>query len=158
MIDQCRIQQLADEARRSPPVAGDPRFAALESATTAPAVLVRSPDGSPAFWLVPFVVAGLAHGIARVELTGRVAGVSMLGRPVIRSWFQRPPADALAKIRVAHPDARLSEPVLSYDRAPSRWGWMVQVRQPGHPDRAAHIGFNGWYERPLVPPENGREG
>jgi len=60
-------------------VSEDPEFEAVRTAAAGSAALVSSPDGAPAFYLVPFEIDGRACGIARVELSAKVSHVSTFG-------------------------------------------------------------------------------
>ncbi len=141
-------EQVRDAARRAahrPPAAGDPQFRALTEAEAGEPAAVSSPAGEPAFWIVPFVRAARAVGYARVDVSGRVAEIAVLGAPggIDARYFAEPPAAALAEIRTRHPGEPLGEPVFSYDEFPDRWGWRIDG-----PGWTAFIGPGGWYERP----------
>ena len=130
----------------------DPLLRALRSAVVGNPVLARSPDGAPAFWLVPLEVRQRACGFARVELTERVAQLSAFGAGAddVSSWpeadfFRRPPARVLDEVRAKYSGAQLAEPVFSYDGSPAKWAWRVTVGEPA--TSVVYITPGGWYER-----------
>jgi hypothetical protein len=110
--------------------------------------LVHTPERASAYWLVPFVERELANGFARVELTGRVTQLGTFGSGAddIRSWpkasfFEAPPTEILEEIQRLHPDIVLREPLFTYDRSPSHWGWRVDLGSGGV---IAFIWPHGW--------------
>jgi hypothetical protein len=156
-------RQAADRARRTGPSALDPRFRAVRAARVGTPVLVYSPEGRPAFWLVPFIAGGVACGFARVEEPSlRVSQVGVFGAgPDDRaSWppaafFERPPAALLQEIQSRY-GTTATEPVLSYDGSPARWAWRVDVGDPGS-GPSVFITPGGWYARSPAP-DSGAEG
>jgi hypothetical protein len=157
------IRRAVAAERAQAPVAIDPHAAALRNARIGTPVLVYAPEGEPAFWLVPLIVGRAACGFARVELNRRVSQLAMFGGHADdrRSWpaaafFKQPPDAMLAEIRARYPDARLSEPMLSYDGSPARWAWRVDVADGG--SATVFITPGGWYERNPSPGEPNREG
>jgi hypothetical protein len=152
--DAARARRAAAAEVRRAPVAGDPALRELRKASVGDAALVRSPDGDPAFWLVPFESGDRACGFARVELNGRVAQVSAFGAGAAdrASWpaaefFRRPPARALEEVRAKHLRLTLGEPVLSYDGTPAKWAWRIPVGGPAGFD--VYVTPGGWYEKPI---------
>lgn len=151
MVDRESIRRAAETARRSMPPAGVPAVV-LAAAQAAEPVLVRHPDAHPAFWIVPFIRGSSACGFATVDLSTTVTAISALGAGledragwIDASWFTSPPPRVLEEVRAANPDAILSEPMLSYDRSPARWGWTVTIRRPGAEPRTAFIGPRTWH-------------
>lgn len=137
---------------------------ALRGAMIGNPVLAHSPEGAPAFWLVPLEIKHHACGFARVELSEQVAQVSSFGAgpqdhaswPAV-GFFRRPSARVLDEVRAKHVGAPLSEPVFSYDGSPSKWAWRVAVGTPA--TSVVYITPGGWYERPASrAAQPGREG
>lgn len=125
----------------------------LRGAAVGEPVLARSPDGEPAFWLVPFEIGARACGFARVDVAGRVVQISRFGATDAdrASWpeadfFRQPPARVLEEVRVAHAGAVLDEPSLSYDGSPAKWAWRIRVDGPVK--TVVFITPGGWHERP----------
>ncbi len=161
--DAGRAQVAADRARLKPPVAADPRFDAVRRAETGTPALVRAPDGSPAYWLVPFDLDGRACGVARVGLDARQADVSAFGSGTAddAAWpgvgfFARVPADLADAARASHPGLRWVPPLLSYDGSPHKWAWRIEADPPGA--LVIFITPGGWYASSAAPPSQGREG
>ena len=135
------------------PVPGDPAMRALGGAVIGTPALARSPEGAPAFWLVPLEIRARTCGFARVELSGVVAQVGSFGAGTedTSSWpeadfFRRPPARVLDEVRAKHAGAPLAEPMLSFDASPAKWAWRVAVGEPV--SSVVYITPGGWYERP----------
>lgn len=146
------------------PVVDDPTMAALRGAIAGAPVLVRSPGGAPAFWIVPLEAGTRASGFARVELNGRVAQIGHFGAAATDSsawpeatFFEGPSATAMKEIRARHSTASISQPQLSYDGSPAKWAWLVKVGDPA--TRFIFVTPGGWYERPARDDvASGREG
>lgn len=159
MRERQAIRRLAEEARKQPPVSGNPQFQALKGARAGEPLAVMTPEGQPAFWIVPFVRRERACGYVQVELSGDVGQVGLFGVGDAASWidsgyFREPPPKAIEEIRARHPGEPLSEPLFSYDHSPARWGWRIDG-----PTWMAFIGPGGWYERPAGERRGGdREG
>lgn len=124
----------------------------LREAKIGDPALVRSADGAPAFWLVPFESGDRACGFARVELSGRAAQVGIFGAGADdrANWppaefFRHPPAGVLEELRAKHPGVPLAAPVLSYDGSPAKWAWRICIGSP--PARVAYVTPGGWYEK-----------
>jgi hypothetical protein len=161
--DAVRAQAAADRARLKPPVAADPRFDAVRRAETGTPALVRAPDGSPAYWLVPFDLDGRACGVARVALDARHVDVSTFGPAAADhgAWphigfFARVPADVVDAASASHPGLRWAPPLLSYDGSPHKWAWRVEAESPGA--LVIFITPGGWYVSPAAPLPEDREG
>jgi hypothetical protein len=114
--------------------------------------LVSAPDGEPAFWLVPYVIGDSACGMARVALDGAAADVSTFGSgPDDRAawldaaFFVRPPDSALREIDAQYRGRASTAPRLSYDGAPSRWSWRLDLA--GDPPVTIFISPGGWRAR-----------
>lgn len=140
----------ADRARGAEPHRSDPMLATVHSARVGTPELVRSPDETPAYWLVPFVEGELACGFARVELDGRVSQLGTFGAGAgdRRSWpesifFEAPPQQFLEELERVHPGAAIHDALLTYDRSPEHWGWRVDLGASG----AAFLTPGGWHMR-----------
>jgi hypothetical protein len=130
-------------------VSDDPQFAAVRRGQIGSPVLVSSPHGAPAFWLVPFHIDGHACGIARVELTAGVSQIATFGSgPDDRaawpdlSFFDRPPTQFLSEAMQRHPTLRVDAARLSYDATPAKWGWRIETRDGA---TVVFITPGGWY-------------
>jgi hypothetical protein len=127
-------------------------------------VLVRSPEGEPAYWLVPLSVGTRACGYARVDLGGHVGQVGTLGTGEgdpegcpEAGFFAAAPPSALAEIGAKYRGKTLGEPIFSYDRSPAKWGWRVTVGDPVV--GVVFITPGGWYASRLLDDAAGdREG
>lgn len=133
------------------PAASDPGCAALRDARCGPAVAVVDPlTREFAFWLVPFIREDRACGRAVVDGSGRVQSIGSFGGgprdeaawpPA--AFFHAAPHALLEDVRRAHPAAMEIAPVLSFDRTPAKWGWLVATPPP-KPVRI-FIGPRAWY-------------
>lgn len=153
-------------ALKEAPISGDPLFATIRRAKAGSPLLVSTPGGEPAFWLVPFLVQAKVCGLAEVALSGQVSRVSVLGSAsedqqswIDEAFFAQPPERVLAEIRVRYEGASMTAPRLSYDASPSRWAWRVDASdQGGAPASTIFITPAGWYERRPDAPRGDREG
>ena len=143
----------------------DGQFAALQDARVDSPVMVRTPEGTPSFWLVPFQVGDQVCGFAVVDLKGEVMQISTLGGGpqdrsswILHSFFSTPPELYLAEIRQKYPEHQFSEPFFSYDRSPARWAWRLEVGGPLTPAAVVFITPAGWYERRSGSAQGDREG
>jgi hypothetical protein len=159
------ILALAEAARKTSPAREDVQLAALQDAIVGSPVMVCSPTGEPAHWLVPFLVGDLVCGYVNVTLKGQVMQISALGgSPQDRqSWIplsfvKHPPDEYLAEIRRKYPERQLSTPVFSYDRSPARWAWYLELVSPPMPAKIVLISPAGWYERRSGTAESDWEG
>jgi len=157
------IRNAAEAARRGPPIREDQRFVALREAQAGTPVMVHSPEGGDAFWLVPFLSGEQVCGYARVELDGRTGQISILGAGpedrgswIAYSFFVQPPDSFLEEIRKKHTGRSISSPVFSYDRSPTRWAWRLEV---GETPEIVEVFITpaGWYEHRLGPEPGLRE-
>ena len=160
--DREAARRAADRERSRPPVSSDPRFEAVRRGQVGSAVPVSSPDGAPAFWLVPFELDGRACGVARVELTSAVSQIATFGSgPADRgawpeaSFFEHPPPGLVAQAAERHPTLESSTARLSYDGTPAKWGWRIDTRPgefedpplSGQEGTVVFITPGGWYTR-----------
>lgn len=137
-------------------------LAAVLRAPVGDPALVHTPEGAPAYWLVPFLDGGRASGFARVELHGKVSQLGAFGAGADdrRAWpeasfFAGPPPRMLEEIGQTHPGAAHTAPLLTYDRSPAHWGWRLDLG----PDRGvAFLTPGGWHLVPAKAPDSGREG
>jgi len=151
MIDTKAIIEAAEEARKEC-THRDPNFSALRQARIGNPALVKTPDGEDAYWIVPFVIETKACGFAFVEKTLKVSRLGIFGAGptdqaswITASFFEKPPPEAISDIKNRHPDMWMSEPLFSYDRNPSKWAWIVNLKN----ERKLTIVItpSGWYEQ-----------
>jgi hypothetical protein len=152
--DYRTIRAAARDALGQPPVRDDPLFATARRARVGRPALVRTPEGAPAFWLVPLLVEGLACGLAQVSLGGDVARLAILGGApddrgnwVDAAFFERPPPDLVAEVAARYGGETLSAPTLSYDCSPARWAWRIEVGGQGAGATSTFITPGAWYAR-----------
>ncbi len=161
------VQNIIEAVRsacRQPPYSQDPAFATLRRAATGAPVMVHTPTGEAASWLVPFIVQGLACGYAQVSLQGVVTRIGILGGSgadqgawIPATYFYQPPERLLAEVQQQYAGAVLSEPVFSYDRSLLRWAWRLSIEQEGAAPVEAFIAPDGWFARPLEEQRSGYE-
>lgn len=93
---------------------------------------VVSPDGTAAGWMVPIAFDGRLLGFVQVQGNGAFRRYASFQRrpgavetcPALASWTD--PVAIRDRARdVVDADARLSEPVLTYDRSPDRLVWSL---------------------------------
>ena len=95
------------------------------------AAAIVDPDGGPAGWLVPVTAADQMVGFVQVSPTAAFMRYATFPHPVdAQRWLD--PAHVLRVARSKAPrGARLSAPVLTYDRVPTRVVWAVRTRHAG---------------------------
>ena len=95
------------------------------------AAAIVDPHGAPAGWFVPVTADEELVGFVQVSPTGAFLRYAAFPHPVdAEHWLD--PAHVLRVARSKAPrGARLSAPVLTYDRAPSRVVWAVRARHAG---------------------------
>lgn len=145
----------AERALAESPVKDDPKFAALKTARPGKPVQVRTSEGEGAYWLVPLLIGDKACGLVQVERDLRVSRVSTFGASpedrgslVDASFFEKPPLEAINSIKARYPGMRISAPFFSYDRSPSKWGWIVRLKDGRQV--TVFISPAGWYEQSAV--------
>lgn len=159
-----QIIEVVRSARRQPPYSQEPAFTALRQAATGMPVMVHTPAGEAATWLVPFIAQGMACGYAQVSLQGVVTRIGILGGSAVdreawipATYFYQPPEALLAEIQQQYAGAVLSEPVFSYDRSPLRWAWRLSIDQEGTAPVEVFITPDGWFARPVEEQRPGYE-
>jgi len=152
MRDLRTIAKAAEEARRAEPMAKDPSFAALRKARIGTPALVKTPEEEDAYWIVPFIVGKKACGFAFVETTLNVSRLGTFGAGprdqaswIDASFFERPPPEILSDIKSRYSDMRMSAPIFSYDKTPSKWAWMIKLRDKR--ELTIFVTPAGWYEQ-----------
>jgi hypothetical protein len=149
-----RIRKLADRARKEFPAAFDMNLSALSTAQIGTPAMICGPTRQPEFWIVPYVIEDRACGFAFVTLSGEVTRLGILGANandraswVDASFLQWPPAAALSEVRSKFLGYAISDPVLTYDISPSKWGWMLAVTSENETRATVFITPGGWYEK-----------
>jgi hypothetical protein len=96
------------------------------------AAAIVDPAGAPAGWLVPVTAGEDLVGFVQVSPAGAFMRYAGFPHPVdAQHWLD--PAHVLRVARSKAPrGARLSAPVLTYDRVPSRVVWAVRARHAGN--------------------------
>ncbi len=145
------VRAAVQEAISRPPVSSDRSMEWLCRCAVGAPVLACSPEGIPAFWIVPLEIDRYACGYAKADLQARVGQIASLGIGAGQSegcpdsdFFRRPPDGALKEIRGRYAGMVLGEPLFSYDRTPAKWGWRVTVGLPVV--KVVFINPGGWYE------------
>jgi hypothetical protein len=153
-MNKDEIKEAVRIARGQPPYSQEPAFATLRQAETGAPVLVHTPAGEPAYWLVPFIVQGMVCGFAQTSLQGVVMRIGILGGSagdraawIEASYFEQPPREMLAEIRQQYAGAALPEPVFSYDGSPIKWAWRLSILKEGAAPVEVFISPSGWVER-----------
>lgn len=156
------IIKAVEAARKQSPVAKDPQFSVVRDSEVGSPVQVRTPEGAPSFWMVPFLIENRVCGFAFVELSGKVSKLGIFGSTpedypswMDASFFKKPPGSILAEIQAKFSGLTISEPIFSYDRSPAKWAWRVEIRN--EIKSVIFITPGGWYER-LPEEDNTREG
>lgn len=146
------IRKAVEAARRQPPVEDDTKFSSVRDAEVGSPVMVYTPEVKPAFWMVPFLMKGLACGFAYVELSGKVSKLGIFGSTpedhsswIDASFFEKSPAEILAEIQAKFSGSIISEPIFSYDTSPSRWAWRIEIKNKIK--SIIFITTGGWYEQ-----------
>jgi hypothetical protein len=151
MSDTKAIIEAAEEASKEH-AARDPNLAALRKARIGNPALVKTPEGEDAYWIVPFIIENEACGFAFVEKTLKVSRLGIFGGGptdqaswITASFFEKPPPETISDIRNRYSHMRISDPLLSYDRSPSKWGWIVNLKNER--ELTIVITPSGWYEQ-----------
>jgi hypothetical protein len=150
--DAMAAREAATRSLTRPPYSLDRNLKGLQDTDAGEPVLVFSPRGVPEFWLVPFLRGSLACGFARVTVHSLdVTHLGLFGGRaddqaswLPASFFRGPPKSTLGEIASRYPRARLSKPIMSYDRSPARWGWRITLDGEGHA-AIIFVGPSGWY-------------
>ena len=145
----------AVETARSYLLAGDDtQFLSVKHAEIGSPSMVYTPEGEPAFWIVPLLIENRACGFARVDMSGKVTQIGTFGSGpkdyvswIDVAFFENPPSEMLAAIRTQHPELEMSEPILSYDTSPLKWAWRLEMRKEGEIKIIVYVAPHGWYER-----------
>lgn len=115
-------------------------------------VVIQSPDGERAGWLVPVGLDGLMLGFVQLALDGtfrRYATfhsrpLSSAGCPLLADWLDPDVITSRARTLLS-PGSRLDDPVLTYDRHPDRVAWLVRAVAPDGTSSAVMIaGADAW--------------
>jgi hypothetical protein len=120
-------------------------------------VLVHTPEGAPAYWLVPLVAAARAIGFARVDQAGAVAAIGITCRtpgrveacPRLVTVLSASEALARAKLR---PGETARPPRYVHDGPPGREAWLIETERGGRPHRWIFVTAAGAYDRPAGTP------
>lgn len=155
-MDPKEIASIAIAVRNQLPYRDDPNFAAVRAADVGNPILVRDLAGEPTFWFVPFLTGNLACGFAHIDLSGGIDRLGIYGATAIdhgswidASFFEGPPLAFVEEIKSRYPDATLSDPLFSYDKAPTRLAWVVKIKHSDQSETVVFISGAGWYERPV---------
>lgn len=131
----------------------DAMLAPWGDVTTGEPVMVETPEGAPAYWLVPLVAASRAIGFARVDAAGRVAAIGVTCRtpgrvqdcPRLVTGLSAAEALAAAPLE---PGEAASPPRYVHDGPPGREAWLIATRRAGRPHRWIFVTAGGAYARP----------
>ena len=114
---------------------------------------VYSPEGRPAYWLVPGLVGGQIKAIARILEGGRVATVGAIGAATTDcaqavTGLSATEASELTKdLAVQYPAAEIVRPLLVRDGPVGREAWLYHVRSTAQ-DLWIFATGGGVYSRP----------
>jgi hypothetical protein len=126
---------------------GDPEL--RSSATVREPIPVVDPsDGALHSWFVPIAVGEQLAGFAELlpDLTF-VRYSSYQRRPELAAWTDAGTIRRCAGT-ISRADESLGEPVLTYDRDPSRLAWAVPATDPAGHSRALYVAGDYAYEQP----------
>ena len=106
---------------------------------------------------MPFLRGSLACGFAGVSVDSLdVTQLGLFGGNaedraswLPASFFRAPSKETIGEIASRYPGARLSNPILSYDRSPARWGWRITLDGNEH-TATIFVGPGGWYEQSIA--------
>lgn len=151
-----KIQEIKTAAKNAlgwPPHSEEATFSSLRQARPGSPAMVHTPVGEAAYWMVPFVLQGMACGFAQVDLQGRVMRMGIFGGTaddraawIPAAYFKQPPAALLAEIEQHYPGAVAAKSAFSYDRSPAKWAWRLVVGEETAPVEV-FITPRGWYTR-----------
>jgi hypothetical protein len=145
------VKEAVKKAINEEPVISDPKFAASRKATVGTPLLAKSVEGKEEYWFVPLLSGAKASGYAQVEKNLIVSQLAVFGATpedrgswIDASFFEKPPLEVVNSIRARYPGMEMSAPFFSFDTSPSKWGWMVIIKD----DRmiTIFISPSGWQE------------
>ena len=149
------VKRSVDAARKSPPASFSSEFLSVRKAKIGSPVIVYTPAGEPASWLVPFLQKDRVCGFAQVDLSLNVGSIGIFGASAddFASWldasfFEKPPEKYLSEIKKRYPKSIITGQIFSYDKSPSKWGWRLEVKEGNAAQSVIFINPGGWYERP----------
>lgn len=114
---------------------------------------VYSPEGHPAYWLVPGLVGGQIQAIARILEGGRVATVGGLKAAVadcakaVTGLSASEASQLMKDLAAQYPSAEISRPLLVHDGPVGREAWFYPIRSTVH-DLWIFATGGGVYSRP----------
>jgi hypothetical protein len=114
---------------------------------------VIDPAGHQHSWFVPLQVGSKLAGFAQLLPSLEPIAFSSFPHnspdyadcPDVEDWTDRTRIMKMAST-IARPDERLAEPVLTFDRTPSRLAWSVQAISPSGAMRTLFVAGNAVYE------------
>ncbi len=142
----------AKTALKEHSIGDDINFANLRKANARTPIIVKDEKGKDAFWLVPLLNGEKAVGFVRLEKNLKVSQVSIFGASaydreswVAASFFERAPSEAIDSIKLRYPDMEMSEPVFSFDKSPTKWGWKITLSNKRK--ITVFVDPSGWHEK-----------
>ena len=119
---------------------GDAAALALEP------IAVVDPAGGLHSWFVPVRSGESLTGFAELQPDLELVRYSSFPRPVSPADWIDPDTIRGRAARIARPDETLGQPVLTYDRAPSRLAWAVPATDPSGRSRTLYVAGGYAYE------------
>lgn len=133
------------------PIIEDPTFNAARMAKIGSPLMVKGTNGKNEYWFVPLLTGKKASGYAQVEKDLTVSQLAIFGaNPEDReswidaSFFEKPPLKAINSIKARYPQTEISDYFFSYDQTPSKWGWIVKLKNKHQ--TTIFITPSGWHE------------
>jgi len=125
---------------------------ALAGARVLDPIAVADPTGRLHSWFVPVVLDETLAGFAELRPDLELLRHSTFPRPVEPADWIDPETIRGQAARIARPDEALGEPILTYDREPSRLAWAVTATDPAGRSRTLFVTGGYAYEAREEPP------
>jgi len=142
--------KLVSEALNRPFFQQDPAFARLSEAKIREPVALHDEEGGPHSWIVPLTFKDTVCGTVQLSMdleimrvNSHCRGEDMAGGFNI-GFFEEPPKGFLDEVSGKY--SVLTQPMLSFDRNHTRWGWRLEALVEGE-RLPVFITPAGWYVR-----------
>jgi hypothetical protein len=126
--------------------------ATLEGARVLEPIPVVDPAGRLHSWFVPVALDAKLTGFAELRPDLELVRYSSFPRPAELADWTDPETIHEHAARTSRPDETLGEPVLTYDREPSRIAWAVTATDRAGRSRTLYVAGGYTYEAPAEPP------
>lgn len=148
-----KMKKLVSEALSRPFFQHDPPFARLKGAKIGEPVALHDEDNKLHSWIVPLFFKDIVCGTVQVNSELEIMRVNSHCKDDEKTggfninFFKEPPKKLLDEVCEKYDI--LSQPILSFDRNPTRWGWRLTASVEGE-EKKVFITPSGWYIRSIM--------